>query len=152
MADVFEPATGDGPARSGANDEVVRAEEVRMAEVRTAYAGLLQIRRLSGAVPAAWERNQPVRAVALTLEAAGLPPSSVTATGERAATGYRVAPGPRPGTARVEWLGPPGGGARNEAGVRLRACVAALESAGGWDALLYRGERGHRYIEVEPLE
>ncbi|MEU3602103.1 hypothetical protein ABZ714_25810 [Streptomyces sp. NPDC006798] len=147
MADVFEPETGDGPAGSGANTEVTRA-----AEVRTAYAGLLQIRRLGGAVPAAWERNQPVRAVALTLEAAGLPPSAVGPSGERAATGYRVSAGPRPGTARVEWLGPPGSGARNEAGTRLRACVSALEAAGGWDALLYRGERGLRFVEVEPLD
>ncbi|MGV9311172.1 hypothetical protein ACWDR0_03125 [Streptomyces sp. NPDC003691] len=150
MGDVFEPATGDGVVGSvtggGTNAEVARAEEVR-----TAYAGLLQIRRISGAVPAAWERSQVVRAVALTLEAAGLPPSAVTPAGERAATGYRVSPGPRPGTAHIEWLGPPGSGAQQESGTRLRACTAALDAIGGWDALLYRGERGRRFVEVEPL-
>lgn len=150
MGEVFEPATGDGivgpGTGGGTNAEVVRAEEVR-----TAYAGLLQIRRISGSAPAAWERGQPVRAVALTLEAAGIPPSALTPAGERAATGYRVSSGPRPGTAHIEWLGPPGSGAPTEAGARLRACVAALDAAGGWDALLYRGERGRRFVEVEPL-
>ncbi|MQS36185.1 hypothetical protein FFZ77_11405, partial [Streptomyces katsurahamanus] len=57
---VFEVATGDGPAMPE-----------RAAEVRAAFAGLAQIRRLTGdgGAPADWERRQPVRAVALALEA-----------------------------------------------------------------------------------
>jgi hypothetical protein len=145
--EVFESATGDGPraAEQGGGQ--------RAAEVRAAFAGLMQIRRLTGAVPAEWERNRMVRAVALTLEAAGLPPSALDAEGARVVTGYRVldAPGREGGAVRVEWAGPPGSGAAHEEQARLTECARALEAAGGWDALLYRGPRGRRFLEVEPL-
>ncbi|MEU7565540.1 hypothetical protein [Streptomyces fradiae] len=153
---VFEPATGDGPP---APDPVAdpAAAGRRAAGVRVAYEGLLQIRRLTAtgggdpaAVPAAWERGQPVRAVALALEAAGVPPSALGADGGRAATGYRVSPGERPGQVRVEWLGPPGGGAAQEEEAALSRCARALERL-GWEALLYRGPRRRRYLEVEPM-
>ncbi|MFI6144061.1 hypothetical protein [Streptomyces sp. NPDC051109] len=143
----FEPATGDGPARP--------ATAAREAEVRTAYEGLLQIRRLVNgragtAVPAPWELRQMPRAVALVLEAAGLPPSAVDAQGRRTRTGYRVAPGPSGGAAvEVTWLGPPGGGAAEAERERLTACAAALEPL-GWGCLLYRGPRRRRFLEVEP--
>ncbi|MFF8828612.1 hypothetical protein [Streptomyces sp. NPDC015131] len=152
---AFEAATGDGPAPP-AEEEAARR---RAAEVRVAFEGLLQIRRLTGgagsggdpeAVPAPWERNRPVRAVALALEAAGLAPSGVDAEGRRVANGYRVAAGEAPGTVRVEWLGPPGGGAAQEEESALGACVRALAPL-GWEALLYRGPRGRRHLEVEPL-
>ncbi|MEU5807947.1 hypothetical protein ACFV2Q_14960 [Streptomyces sp. NPDC059650] len=143
----FEPATGDGPA--------VPATAERAGEVRTAYEGLLQIRRvLDGgtgpAAPAAWELRQMPRAVALALEAAGLPASAVDAEGRRTRTGYRVAAGPPPGgRVEVTWVGPPGGGAAREERERLGACAAALEAL-GWVCLLYRGPRGRRFLEVEP--
>ncbi|MFK0253979.1 hypothetical protein [Streptomyces sp. NPDC090445] len=143
----FEPATGDGPA--------VPATAERAGEVRTAYQGLLQIRRMLGggtgaAVPAPWERRQMPRAVALALEAAGLPSSAVDAEGRRTRTGYRVAPGPPPGgRVEVTWVGPPGGGAALEEQERLAACAAALEAL-GWVCLLYRGPRRRRFLEVEP--
>ncbi|MEV8366416.1 hypothetical protein [Streptomyces niveus] len=145
----FAAATGDGPASS-------LPPEVRAAEVRVAFGGLAQIRRLTNtaasdpaAVPADWERNQPVRAVALALEAAGLPPSAVDGEGRRTATGFCVAGGERPGTVRVEWLGPHGSGAAQDEERQLTACAAALTPL-GWEALLYRGPRRRRFLEVEP--
>ncbi|MEU4077140.1 hypothetical protein DEJ45_03850 [Streptomyces venezuelae] len=149
---AFEAATGDGPPVGAAD------AEQRSREVRTALDGLLQIRRLTlrqgggdpKALPADWERRQPVRAVALALESGGLTPSSVDATGARTTTGYRVRAGDRPETAVVEWLGPPGSGAAREEAEALGACVPRLARL-GWEALLYKGPRGHRYLEVEPM-
>ncbi|MEU0369711.1 hypothetical protein ABZ070_05500 [Streptomyces sp. NPDC006283] len=142
---AFEPATGDGPH--------VPAKG-RAAEVTTAFEGLLQIRRVTNntggtATPAPWELARTVRAVALALEASGFPPSAVDDDSRRTATGYRVRPGERPGTAYVEWLGPPGSGAAQEEEGRLKACAAALARL-GWEALLYRGPRKRRFLEVEP--
>ncbi|MFE4308291.1 hypothetical protein ACFRR6_19865 [Streptomyces sp. NPDC056891] len=132
--------------------------EQRSREVRAALDGLLQIRRLTHrpdggepkAVPADWERRQPVRAVALALESGGLTPSAVDASGARITTGYRVGPGDRPGTAVVEWLGPAGSGAAQEEATALGACVPALTRL-GWEALLYKGPRGRRFLEAEPM-
>ncbi|MEV5602577.1 hypothetical protein AB0L33_14160 [Streptomyces sp. NPDC052299] len=145
----FEPATGDGPPVPG-------DARARAAAVRSALAGLVQIRRLvnSGradpeSVPAPWELHRPVRAVALALEAAGLPASAVGPSGGRTGKGYRVTAGPSPGTVRVEWLGPAGSGAAYEEESELPRCAEALREL-GWTALLYRGPRGRRFLEVEP--
>ncbi|MEO3972450.1 hypothetical protein [Streptomyces sp. CAU 1734] len=149
---VFEAATGDGPLPAAGDAETTESTEgARAAEVRAAFAGLSQIRRLSGAAgkPAAWEVARMVRAVALALEAAGLPPSALDPAGARAATGYRVRDADRPGAVVVEWLGPAGSGAAHEEEDRLRACARALTEA-GWEALLYRGPRRRRFLEVEP--
>ncbi|GGT89310.1 hypothetical protein [Streptomyces violascens] len=141
MAGPFEAATGDGPVPS--------PDAGRDAAVRAAFEGLLHIRRVTNASgPAQWERLQPVRAVALALEAAGIEPSAVDEDGRRYATGYRV--GATEGaTVRVEWLGPPGSGAEYAAKESLRRCAAALRPL-GWLALEYRGPRRHHYLEVEP--
>ncbi|MFJ1992314.1 hypothetical protein [Streptomyces asiaticus] len=145
----FEVATGAGELPAG-------DDRGREAAVRTAFEGLLQIRRLMNAdtgdaegVPAEWERRQPVRAVALALEAAGVPPSAVDAEGRRTATGYCLGAAERAGVVRVEWLGPPGSGAGYAAEGALRNCADVLRRL-GWDALEYRGPRRHRYLEVEP--
>ncbi|MFD6279428.1 hypothetical protein ACFWFI_28245 [Streptomyces sp. NPDC060209] len=145
----FEPATGDGPA-------IPEAAGARAAEVRTAFEGMLQIRRLTRAdgadpegVPAPWELHRPLRAVALALEAAGIPPSAVGVSGERTASGYRVCEGGAPGSVRVEWAGPPGSGAAHDEEEALTRCVTVLRRL-GWTALLYRGPRRRRFIEVEP--
>ncbi|WP_330294908.1 hypothetical protein [Streptomyces sp. NBC_00503] len=151
----FEPASGDGPPPPEAG---------RAAELRTAYEGLLQIRRLvngpaGAAVPAPWELRLMPRAVALVLEAAGIPASAQDpqdpqdpqdAEVRRIRTGYRVGPAAS-GEDRVEvtWLGPPGGGAAEEEQERLTACAAVLEPL-GWVCLLYRGPRRRRFLEVEP--
>ncbi|MEU6483621.1 hypothetical protein [Streptomyces sp. NPDC046887] len=148
---AFEAATGDGPALPE------EAAGRRAAEVRTAFEGLLQIRRLTRtaggdprASPADWERHQPVRAVALALEAGGAAPSATDPEGRRTRTGYRVAAGEKPGTVRVEWLGPTGSGAAHEEERALGECAALLDRL-GWDALLYRGPRGRRFLEVEAV-
>ncbi|WP_285565510.1 hypothetical protein [Streptomyces sp. RTGN2] len=145
----FEPATGEGPPLPGPADR-------RAASVRTAFAGMLQIRRLTNtghpapeSVPAPWETHRAVRAVALTLEASGLIASAVDASGQRTVTGYRVTAGTAPGTTRVEWLGPPGSGAAHEEEAELTRCAAVLREW-GWTALLYRGPRRRRFLEVEP--
>ncbi|MFI9723854.1 hypothetical protein ACIHFE_30060 [Streptomyces sp. NPDC052396] len=143
----FQVAAGaDGPWAGDA--------EERAADVKQALAGLRQIRRVTNTgraepegVPAPWERLQPVRAVALVLEAAGLPPSAVGSDGRRLATGYCVrACG---AVVRVEWLGPPGSGARYAQHDALQRCADALKRM-GWQALEYRGARGQRWLEVEP--
>ncbi|MFE6228005.1 hypothetical protein [Streptomyces sp. NPDC057854] len=146
---AFEAATGDGPPLAG-------DPEQRSREVRSALEGLRQIRRLTGppgaaaeAVPALWERRRPVRAVALALEAGGITPSAVDAAGARVATGYRVRAGERPATAVVEWLGPPGSGAAGQETEALTACAEVLGRL-GWEALLYKGPRGRRFLEAEP--
>ncbi|WP_327325070.1 hypothetical protein OG735_23060 [Streptomyces sp. NBC_01210] len=142
MADVFEAATGDGLL-------FALTERERTAEVRVAFEGLLQIRRVTNTAPAAWELNQMVRAVALALEAAGVPASAVDASGARTATGYRVRASERPRMVCVDWLGPPGSGAPQEEESRLTECAATLGRL-GWEALLYRGPRRRRFLEVEP--
>ncbi|MEU1815018.1 hypothetical protein ABZ543_07455 [Streptomyces roseifaciens] len=147
---TFEVDTGDGCPPSG--DASGRA-----AAVREAMEGLLQIRRLMNghltdpvSGPADWERRQPVRAVALVLEAAGIPPSALDADGQRSATGYRVRPGEQPGSVRVEWLGPPGSGAAAQQHEALQRCARVLEGL-GWPALEYRGARRQRWLEAEPV-
>ncbi|MET9436396.1 hypothetical protein [Streptomyces sp. NPDC006551] len=149
---TFEAATGDGPPPPAGE------AEQRTRDVRAAWEGLLQIRRLTHGhggdpptPPAEWERRQPVRAIALALEAAKTPPSAVDASGARVATGYRVGAGERPGVVVVEWLGPPGSGAVREQDAALAGLVPVLERL-GWEALLYRGPRGRRFLEVEPAE
>ncbi|MFJ9340346.1 hypothetical protein ACIRP0_13770 [Streptomyces sp. NPDC101733] len=150
MTDVrgegFEPADGDGP-------EADLTAPARAAELRTAYEGLLQIRRLLAGgpdAPAPWELRLMPRAVALVLEAAGFAPSALDAGGARVRAGYRVAPaGPGAGKVEVTWPGPPGSGAALEERERLSACAAELERH-GWDCLQYRGPRGRRFLEVEP--
>ncbi|QNE73344.1 hypothetical protein F0344_00730 [Streptomyces finlayi] len=145
----FEPATGDGPPLSDPGSK-------RAGAVRTAYEGMLQIRRLTNTehaeperVPASWELHRTVRAVALALEAAGLPPSAVDASGRRVALGYRVGPGESSGSVRVEWLGPSGSGAAHDEEEALPRCAETLRRL-GWTALLYRGPRRRRFLEVEP--
>ncbi|MEU0144449.1 hypothetical protein ABZ119_00615 [Streptomyces sp. NPDC006288] len=147
----FEPATGDGPAAPAGECPGGRA-----GELRTAFEGLLQIRRLTGGgcagpegAPADWERHRPVRAVALALEASGIPPSAVGPSGERTATGYRVCESGVPGSVRVEWAGPPGSGVAHDEEEALAGCVEVLRRL-GWTALLYRGPRRRRFLEVEP--
>ncbi|MFG2760205.1 hypothetical protein [Streptomyces wuyuanensis] len=145
---------GDGPPRPGGTREA----RARAAEVRVAFEGMLQIRRLTNggaadpeSVPAPWERGRMVRAVAVALEAAGITPSAVDAdSGQRVVTGYRVREAPdEPGTVTVEWLGPHGGGAAGEEEGALAGCARVLQRL-GWDALVYRGRNRRRFVEVRP--
>lgn len=145
----FEAATGDGPAPDG---EPAR----RAAAAARAWAGVLEIRRVTGTaaadgtgVPAPWERTRMVRAVSLALESAGVLPSAVDGKGRRTRAGYRVSPSGEPGSVRVEWPGPSVQEARREAGERLRSCARLLEER-GWEALLYRGPRHTPFLLVAP--
>ncbi|GGV85597.1 hypothetical protein GCM10015535_32450 [Streptomyces gelaticus] len=145
----FEPATGDGP-------QAPEPDEGRSASVRTAFEGMLQIRRLTNTghadpqgIPAAWEMHRPVRAVAIALEASGLAASAVDGSGLRTATGYRLQQGESPGGVRIDWLGPPGSGAAHAEESELARCAAVLREL-GWTVLLYRGARRRRFLEVEP--
>ncbi|MFD5417803.1 hypothetical protein ACFWJT_07210, partial [Streptomyces sp. NPDC127069] len=98
----FEPATGDGAEPSDAG---------RAAELRTAYEGLLQIRRLlTGGErgPAPWELRMMPRAVALVLEAGGVQPSG-GGPGPRGRAGPQ--PGPPPGPGGTNGSPPGAGGA-----------------------------------------
>lgn len=139
----FAAATGDETAGEGSED---RAEQVARA-----WAGVVEIRRLSGAggVPAAWERSRMVWAVALALEAAGVPASAVDRRGRRVRSGYRVVAGAEPGSVRVEWRGPAASGAHREAEDRL-GCAAARLAERGWAATAYLGSGGRRYLVVVP--
>ena len=147
----IEAATGDEQPLGAGTPE-------RAAAVRAAFDGVLEIRRLMNterddplATPAAWERHQPVRAVAISLEAAGVPPSAVGADGHRLATGYRCGEAAdQAGVVRVEWLGPAGSGASYAAAEELGNCARVLRGL-GWEALEYRGRGRHRYLDVEPL-
>ncbi|MEV7796347.1 hypothetical protein [Streptomyces sp. NPDC087512] len=116
-------AAGDGvfAARVGGEEEVPGdAGPARLREVRGAWQGLLELRRMThpdGAVdrPCGWERAHLVRAAALALEAAGHRPA-----GPDGDDGYRVRATPQPEAVAVYEAD---GGA-------LRACAATLERAG----------------------
>ncbi|MFC8225326.1 hypothetical protein [Streptomyces sp. NPDC057287] len=145
----FAPATGDGPMAPDAAGD-------RALEVRAAFEAMLQIRRVTRpehpdpeSVPASWELRQPLRAVALALEAAGTAASAVDLSGTRTATGYRVCGSGVPGSVRVEWAGPPGSGAAHAEEEALAGCATVLRRM-GWTVLLYRGPRRRRFLEVEP--
>ena len=113
-----------------------------------AWAGLLEVRRVSGTgpqVPAAWELSRPVQAVALALESAGLAPSGRDSAGRVTRPGYRVRPADEPGIVRVEWRTP----TRTErAEPHLAECAAELGGR-GWHALEYR-DRARPFLLVAP--
>lgn len=139
----FVAATGDETAGE--------ESEGRTDQVTQAWAGVMEIRRLSdtGGVPAAWERGRMVWAVALALEAAGVPASAVDRRGRRVRTGYHVVAGTEPGSVRVEWRGPATSGAHLEAQDRLEHAATQLAER-GWAATAYLGTGGRRYLVVVP--
>lgn len=112
----------------------------RLREVRGAWQGLLELRRMThpdGSTdrPCAWERSHLVRAAALALEAAGHRPA-----GPGGGYGYRVRATPQPEAVAVY---EPDGGA-------LRACAATLERA-GWQVGEHTEARTRaRYLLASP--
>ncbi|WP_407560760.1 hypothetical protein [Streptomyces sp. 184] len=131
---VFATRTGGEPAP---DDAVARAREVR-----SAWEGLAELRRLTNAdgataVPCAWERTHLASAVALALEAAGLPPAT-PATG-----GYAVTPAEhQPEAVRVDWR--PGPALRE-----LVRAAGVLESA-GWQVSEHPERDGGMYLLASP--
>ncbi|MFK4071760.1 hypothetical protein [Streptomyces sp. NPDC029674] len=142
-APVEPPASASSgvfAARTGAETEPAGSEgPARAREVRSAWEGLVELRRMTnpdGARdrPCAWERTHLVQAAALALEAAGCRPAS---PGHE---GYRVSATPQPEAVAVRDATPDG----------LRACGAALERA-GWQAGEHAERRaGGRYVLASP--
>ncbi|MDX3073851.1 hypothetical protein ACIP98_06135 [Streptomyces sp. NPDC088354] len=135
---------GPGPLRQTASGS-------RAAEVAAAWSGLLEIRRVlqdgDTGRPAPWERDRFVHAVALALEAAGLPPSARDDSGRPARPGYAVAPAAaQDGVAEVSWPSP----GDDPAEAALERCRALLEPH-GWQCTLHR-DRGGRasFLLVSP--
>ncbi|MEV6615775.1 hypothetical protein AB0N31_18330 [Streptomyces sp. NPDC051051] len=142
-----EPAAHDSPhagtgvftARVGGEVEPPDGGPARLREVRSAWQGLLELRRMTnpdGAVdrPCGWERTHLVPAAALALEAAGHRPAGPDADG------YRVRATPQPDAVAVR--GPDDG--------TLRDCAATLEKA-GWQASEHTDPRNRtRYLLASP--
>ncbi|MFJ9038168.1 hypothetical protein ACIRF8_16430 [Streptomyces sp. NPDC102406] len=135
------PAAGsDGvfTARLGGEADAV-ASAARAREVRTAWQGLLEIRRMTSADgstdrPCAWERSRLTHAAALALEAAGCLPATGTAPG------YRVTGTPQPEAVAVHHPEP----------ASLAACAVALQEA-GWQVSEHAATRGGgRYLLASP--
>ena len=146
-AGIFAAATGDEVAAEGLTSD-------RATATKAAFTGLLEIRRVLNtgmadplAVPAPWERTRMVQAVALTLEAGGIPASRLDAAGRRTRTGYRVLDTDEAGAVRVEWRGPANSTAKSEAEGHLGQC-AELLGHWGWDAVVYLGARRLRFLHV----
>ncbi|CAL9385373.1 hypothetical protein [Streptomyces sp. enrichment culture] len=131
---VFTARVGGEPA-SPAAEGAARAREVR-----SAWQGMLELRRMTNADastdrPCAWERTHLAQAAALALEAAGHRPAG--ADGE---DGYRVRDTPQPDAVAVY--------APDAAA--LRACAETLEGA-GWQAGEYTEPRTRRrYVLASP--
>ncbi|MFE9771932.1 hypothetical protein ACFYOV_09720 [Streptomyces sp. NPDC005931] len=127
-------------ARVGGDDPVAGAEAARLREVRGAWQGMLELRRMThrdGATdrPCAWERSHLVQAAALALEAAGHRPADADGEG-----GYRVRETPQPEAVAVY----------EPDGAALRACAATLESA-GWQVGEHTEPRTRvRYLLASP--
>lgn len=133
-------AKGVFAARIGGEEGAPPSGPARLREVRGAWQGLLELRRMTnpdGALerPCAWERTHLVQAAALALEAAGHPPA-----GPDPEEGYRVRATPQPEAVAVH----------ESDGARLRACAATLEEA-GWQVGEHTEPRGRaRYLLASP--
>ncbi|MER7489052.1 hypothetical protein ABTY20_24695 [Streptomyces sp. NPDC126497] len=141
-AQVEAPAaTGVFAARVGGERSAPESGPARLREVRGAWQGMLELRRMTNADgstdrPCGWERSHLVQAAALALEAAGHRPAGADA-GDG---GYRVRETPQPEAVAVH---EPDGGA-------LRACAATLEGA-GWQVGEYTEPRTRaRYLLASP--
>ncbi|MFF2199725.1 hypothetical protein [Streptomyces sp. NPDC058145] len=140
VAEGSASADGGFAARVGGEEEApVLSGAARLREVRSAWQGLLELRRMTnpgGATdrPCGWERTHLVRAAALALEAAGHLPAGPEGDG------YRVRATPQPEAVAVYAPDEPA----------LRACTATLEGA-GWQAGAYTEPRTRvRYLLASP--
>jgi hypothetical protein len=141
------PAEPDSPAPAEAGvfaarvggEEVAEAGPARIREVRSAWQGLLELRRMTNpgsAVdrPCGWERTHLVQASALALEAAGHRPAGAEGGG------YRVRATPQPEAVAV----------REPDAEALRACAVTLERA-GWQVGEHTEPRTReRYLLASP--
>jgi hypothetical protein len=122
----------------------------RAQQAAQAWESLLRIRRLVQPdhpdLPAPWERAQPLRAVALALEAAGIAFCAVD--GDMVVEGGVQLQQEEHGRVRVTWRHRRGERPADAGEADLGAAADALGLV-GWDALLYRAGRA-RYLLVEP--
>ncbi|WP_407111466.1 hypothetical protein ACE1N8_29400 [Streptomyces sp. DSM 116494] len=139
------PATTGGfAARVGGEEAAPPGGPARLREVRSAWQGMLELRRMTnpdGATdrPCGWERSHLVRAAALALEAAGHRPAGPDG-GDGGDGGYRVRETPQPEAVAVY----------EPDGEALLACAATLERA-GWQAGAYTEPRTRtRYLLASP--
>lgn len=136
-----QPTTGVFAARVGGERDAPESGPARLREVRGAWQGMLELRRMTnpdGATdrPCGWERAHLVQAAALALEAAGHRPAGADG-GEG---GYRVRETPQPEAVAVY----------EPDAEALRACAATLERA-GWQAGEYTEPRTRaRYLLASP--
>ncbi|MFH8791724.1 hypothetical protein [Streptomyces sp. NPDC017941] len=135
-----EPVPGVFAARTGtAADPPGGAGPARAREVRDAWLGLVEMRRMTNADgdrerPCAWERTHLVQAAAIALEAAGRVPAGP------GREGYRVTVTPQPDAVEV----------REPTAEGVRACGAVLERA-GWQVSEHGETRtGVRYVLASP--
>ncbi|MCA2201424.1 hypothetical protein ACWDLL_05045 [Streptomyces griseoincarnatus] len=150
QAEPSDPSEPQAPASTGGvfaaragGEPVPPAAEgpARTREVRSAWQGMLELRRMTNPDastdrPCAWERTHLVQAAALALEAAGHRPAGA-AEGE---DGYRVRDTPQPDAVAVYAPDAPA----------LRACADTLEGA-GWQAGEYTEPRTRRrYVLASP--
>ncbi|WP_432160004.1 hypothetical protein [Streptomyces sp. NRRL F-5630] len=139
-------ADGVFAARGGEESEPPADPAARAREVRAAWEGLLELRRMTRADgdtgrPCAWERAHLVRAAALALEAAGRVPA-VAGRG-----GYVVRESPQPEAVEVRVVGTAGPGAGE--GRELARSAEALEAA-GWQVSEHGDRRGGRVVIASP--
>lgn len=133
--------TGGFAARAGGEESPPADGAARLREVRSAWQGMLELRRMTnpdGATdrPCGWERAHLVRAAALALEAAGHRPAGP----DPEQGGYRVRETPQPEAVAVY----------EPDGAALRACGVTLERA-GWQAGEYTEPRTRaRYLLASP--
>ncbi|OON81640.1 hypothetical protein [Streptomyces tsukubensis] len=129
-----EDSGGVFAARTGYEQWAGPGTPGRAREVRSAWLGLLEMRRMTNpdgdtGRPCAWERTHLVRSAALALEAAGLPPGPGPG-------GYRVS-----ATAQPEAVAVRGG---------LTGCAEALTRA-GWQVGEHRDRRtDESYLLASP--
>ncbi|MGZ3118601.1 hypothetical protein [Streptomyces sp. H62] len=136
------PAAGGVFAARVGGEETMPGEAgpARLREVRGAWQGLLELRRMTHSDgsrdrPCAWERAHLVQAAALALEAAGRRPA-----GPDGGAGYRVRATPQPEAVAVH----------EPDGAALRACAATLEEA-GWQVGEHTEPRSReRYLLASP--
>ncbi|MEU8954798.1 hypothetical protein AB0C93_10865 [Streptomyces sp. NPDC048518] len=133
-------ASGVFAARTGTETERPGTEgAARAREVRSAWEGLVELRRMTNTDgardrPCGWERAHLVQAAALALEAAACSPAAP------GAPGYRVEETPQPEAVAVREPTPEG----------LRACADALSRA-GWQTSEHAERRtGGRYVLASP--
>ncbi|MFF7334424.1 hypothetical protein [Streptomyces sp. NPDC008150] len=136
------PATDVFAARVGgeAHPPAAATGPARAREVRSAWQGLLELRRMtrpdaSTDLPCAWERGHLVRAAALALEAADHRPA-----GPHGDDGYRVRDTPQPEAVAVH----------GAAGASLSPLADTLEAA-GWQTGEHTEPRTRtRYLLASP--